>query len=82
MGSSVRRLSATGLAGGGAGALYGGRGAFLRPAVPLAVVAVGLFVFGIVITSKPATRSRTGSASADRAGGVSRAWSPRQSAMA
>ncbi len=26
-------------------------GAFLRPAVPLAVIAVGLFVFGIVITS-------------------------------
>jgi cytochrome c oxidase subunit II len=29
-----------------------GGGAFLRPAVPLVAVAVGLFVFGIVITSK------------------------------
>ena len=29
-----------------------GPGAFLRPALPLALVAIGLFVFGIVITSK------------------------------
>jgi cytochrome c oxidase subunit II len=29
-----------------------GAGAFLRPAVPLALVAIGLFVFGIVITSR------------------------------
>ena len=29
-----------------------GAGAFLRPAVPLVVVAVGLFVFGIVITEQ------------------------------
>jgi cytochrome c oxidase subunit II len=31
--------------------LAAGPGAFLRPAVPLAAIAIGLFVFGVVITS-------------------------------
>ena len=53
MGSSVWRWSAYRSRRGRAPArLTAGAGAFLRPAVPLAVVAVGLFVFGIVITSK------------------------------
>ncbi len=37
-----------------------GPGAFLRPALPLAAIAVGLFVFGIVITSQTRDVEATG----------------------
>ena len=50
--SSWWRWFAFGPAGGGRPQrLTAGPGAFLRPAVPLAAIAIGLFVFGIVITS-------------------------------
>src|SRR5436190_7978650 len=47
-----------------------GPGAFLRPAVPLAAIAIGLFVFGRVMTSRTHDVQPTGPQGLNASGGL------------